>query len=56
MDYRGIDPVLKRNVARGKYVVNSRAVAEAILLSRMLVAGQARNGAVRAEKNQTVTA
>jgi hypothetical protein len=52
---RGVNPTLKHNVELGKYVVNSRAVAEAILRSRMLVAGEARNGSVRTEKNQAAS-
>jgi hypothetical protein len=55
MSCRGIDPALKRSVERGSYVVDSRAVAGAILRSLVLVAGQARHGAVRPEKNQSVT-
>jgi hypothetical protein len=52
MACRAIDPALRRSVERGVYVVDSRAVAEAILRSMVLVAGEARNGSVRAEKNQ----
>ena len=52
MTCRGIDPALRRSVERGEYVVNLRAVAEALLRSRVLVAAQARHGAGRSEKNQ----
>jgi hypothetical protein len=53
MDRRELDKALRRSVARGEYVVDSRAVAGAILRSRVLVAAQARDGAVRSEKNQS---
>jgi hypothetical protein len=52
MSCRGIDPALRRSVERGEYVVDSRAVALALLRSRVLVAAQARNRAARAEKKQ----
>ena len=52
---RGLDDALRRSVERGEYVVDSRAVARAILRSRVLVAAQARDGAVRSEKNQPAT-
>jgi hypothetical protein len=55
MTCRGIDPTLRRSVERGEYVVDSRAVARAILRSRVLVAAQTRDGAVRSEKNQSAT-
>jgi hypothetical protein len=55
MSCRGIDPTLRRNVERGQYVVDSHAVAIAILRSRVLVAAQARNRAARSEKNQSAT-
>lgn len=54
MDCRGDDGALRRTVEQGRYVVDSRAVADAILRSRVLVATQARDRAVRAEKNQAV--
>jgi hypothetical protein len=55
MDRRGVDDALRRSVERGEYVVDSRAVARAILRSRVLVAAQTRHGAVRSEKNQSAT-
>jgi hypothetical protein len=55
MSCRGVDPALRRNVERGRYVVDSRAVAGAILRSRVLVAAQARHGAVRSEKDKSGT-
>jgi hypothetical protein len=55
MTCRGIDPGLRRSVERGEYVVDSRAVAAALLRSRVLVAAQARDRAGRAEKNQAAT-
>jgi hypothetical protein len=55
MDCRGADKALRRTVEEGRYVVDSRAVAEAILRSRVLVATEARDRAVRAEKDQAAT-
>lgn len=55
MDRRGLDAALRRSVERGEYVVDSRAVARAILRSRVLVPAQIRDGAVRPEKNQSAT-
>jgi hypothetical protein len=52
MTCRGVDPALRRRVVQGHYVVDSRAVADAILRSRVLVAAQSRHGAARPEKNQ----
>jgi hypothetical protein len=52
---RGIDPALRRNVERGQYEVDARAVAEAVLRSWMLVATQARDRAVRTDKAQPAT-
>jgi hypothetical protein len=55
MDRRGLDDALRRSVERGEYVVDSRAVARAIVRSRVLVAAQTRDGALRSEKNQPAT-
>jgi hypothetical protein len=55
MSCKGIDPALRRNVERGQYVVDSRAVAGAILRSGVLVAAQARHGPVRPEKDESGT-
>jgi hypothetical protein len=52
MGCRGIDPALRRSVEQGVYVVDTRAVAEAILRLRVLVARETRNGTLRAEKNE----
>ena len=52
---RGRDAALRRTVQKSGYVVDPRAVAEAILRSGVLVAAQARDRAVRAEKNQAAT-
>jgi hypothetical protein len=52
---QGVDDALRRSVERGEYVVDSRAVARAILRSSVLVAAQTRHGAVRSEKNQSAT-
>lgn len=51
MTFRGIDPALKRTVEQGQYVVDSRAVAEAMLRSGVLVAAQAGNRSSRTEKH-----
>jgi hypothetical protein len=55
MACRGIDPALRRSVERGQYVVDSRAVADAILRSRVLIAAETRDGAVRSEKNESAS-
>jgi hypothetical protein len=55
MSGRGIQPTLRRSLERGDYRVDSRAVAEAIVRSWMLVATQSRNGSVRVEKSQAGT-
>ena len=52
---RGSDDALRRTVKRSGYVVDTRAVAEAILRSGVLIAAQPRHGAVRAEQNKTAT-
>jgi len=49
---RGNDRPLRRAVERSGYVVDPRAVAEAMLRSGMFVAAQPRDRAVPAEKNQ----
>jgi hypothetical protein len=51
MTCRGIDPALKRMVERGEYLVDSRAVAEAVLRSGVLVAAQAGDRAVTTEED-----
>ena len=52
---RGRDEALRRTVQRSGYVVDPRAVAEAILRSGVLVSAQARDRAVRSEKNKSAT-
>ena len=52
MACRGIDPALRTSVERGLYEVDSRAVAEAVLNSWMLVATEAPDGPLRAEEEQ----
>jgi len=56
MTGRGREKALRRRVEPSGYVVDARAVAEAILRSGVLVATQARYRAVRAEKDQATTA
>lgn len=55
MDRRGVDRAFKRSVARSGYVVDPRAVAEAILRSGVLVAAQPRDRPVRAEKDKAAS-
>ena len=52
---RGIDPELRLRIENGEYVVDSRAVATAILRSGVLVAAQAGDGAAGSEENQPAT-
>jgi hypothetical protein len=49
---RGIDPTLQTSVEQGHYVVDSREVAEAIVRSWMLVAGEPGNGPARVEEDE----
>ena len=55
MTCRGIDPELRLRVENGEYVVDSRAVATAILRSGVLVAAQTGDGAAGPEENQSAT-
>ena len=55
MGGRGRDQALRRTVQPSGYVVDPRAVAEAILRSGVLVAAQPRDRAVPAQKDKTVT-
>jgi hypothetical protein len=55
MSVRGTIPTLQSSVARGQYVVDSREVAEAIVRSWMLVAGEPRHWAVRREKKESAS-
>jgi hypothetical protein len=52
MGCRGIDPTLRKSVERGQYEVDSKAVAEALLSSWMLVATEAPDGTILAEEEQ----
>jgi hypothetical protein len=52
---RGRDDVLRHTVRKSGYVVDPRAVAEAILRSGVLVTPQPRDRAVRTEKDKTAT-
>jgi hypothetical protein len=52
MPGRGIDPTLQTNVEQGQYTVDSREVAEAIVRSWVLVAGEPGHGPVRAEEDE----
>jgi hypothetical protein len=55
MACRGIDPELRLRIENGEYVVDSRAVATAILRSGVLVAAQTGDGAAGSEENQSAT-
>ena len=52
---RGVDPTLQTNVAQGRYVVDSREVAEAIVRSWMLVAAEPGHGSGRPEKEEAAS-
>ena len=52
MPGRGIDPALQTTLEQGEYEVDSREVADAIVRSWMLVAAEARHGAVGAEQEE----
>ena len=53
---KGIEPALKQDVERGKYEVDSRAVADAIVRSWMLIAAEARDRAtIRAQEHKPAT-
>jgi hypothetical protein len=55
MTCRGIDPELRLRLENGEYVVDSGAVATAILRSGVLVAAQTGDGAAGPEENQSAT-
>jgi len=55
MACRGVDPELRLRIENGEYVVDSRAVATAILRSGVLVAAQTGDGAAGSEENQSAT-
>ena len=48
----GIEPALRSSVEHGKYEIDSRAVAEAILRSWVLIAAEARDRAARAHEEK----
>lgn len=50
---RGVDPMLQTSVEQGRYEVDSREVAEAIVRSWMLVATEPGHGPVRAEDEES---
>jgi hypothetical protein len=52
---RGVDPTLQTSVEQGRYVVDSREVADTIVRSGVLVAAEAGHGSVRAEEDETAT-
>jgi hypothetical protein len=52
---RGVDPTLQTSVAQGRYVVDSREVAEAIVRSWVLVAAEPGYGSIRAEEDEPAT-
>ena len=47
-----IDPMLRESVEMGQYAVDSRAVAEAVIRSWMLVTGEPADGPVRTEQEE----
>jgi hypothetical protein len=53
---RGVDPTLQTSVAQGRYVVDSREVAEAIVRSGVLVAAEPAHGSLRAEEDEAAAA
>jgi hypothetical protein len=55
MSGRGVDPTLQTSVEQGRYEVDSRQVAEAIVRSWMLVATEPGNGPVRADDEEPAT-
>jgi hypothetical protein len=52
MSGRDIDPTLQTSVEQGRYVIDTREVAEAIVRSWMLVATEPGYGAVRADQEE----
>jgi hypothetical protein len=50
-----LDPALRESVELGKYAVDSRAVAEAVIRSGMLVSVEPADGPVRAEQEEPAT-
>jgi hypothetical protein len=56
MRSRGIDPTLQTSVEKGHYIVDSREVAEAIVRSWMLVAGETGYGSGCVEEDEAAAA
>ena len=52
MSGRGVDPTLQTNVEQGRYIVDTREVAEAIVRSWMLVATEPGYGPLRADEEE----
>ena len=52
MTGRGVDPTLQTSVEQGRYEVDSREVAEAIVRSWMLVAAEPGHGPAGAEEEK----
>ena len=52
MSGRDIDPTLQTTVEQGRYVIDTREVAEAIVRSWMLVATEPGYGTVRADQEE----
>jgi hypothetical protein len=52
---RGIEPELRHSLQGGKYEVDTRAVAEAILRSWMLIAAEARDRPIRGQEEKPAT-
>jgi hypothetical protein len=55
MSGRGVDLTLQTSVEQGRYVVDSREVAEAIVRSWMLVAGEPGHRPVGAEEDEAAS-
>lgn len=49
----GINPALRSQVERGEYVVDARAVADAMLRSGVLVPAQVRDRSAGSEQDQS---
>jgi hypothetical protein len=50
-----IDPALRESVVMGQYAVDTRAVAEAVIRSWMLVSAEPADGPVGAEQEEAAT-
>ena len=56
MSGRDIDQTLQTSVEQGRYVIDTRQVAEAIVRSWMLIAAEAGYGTVRADEEEPTPA